>query len=146
MSLTRLIYVSTITSEFSLGDIDKILESSYRRNSANNISGALYFSTRYFMQYLEGDRADLEETYARIIQDRRHANCIVYELEPIEKREFEDWSLAYIPQSESLRSLNSRFMQSAQFNPYDIPQQNVFAFILELKAYLPRVYLEGLTC
>lgn len=94
MDLTQLIYVSSASVELSDAQLDDILASAVRHNKDNEITGLLLYAHGSFMQVLEGDRARVEETYTRILHDLRHRSSMVLHKEPIDAREFPDWSMA----------------------------------------------------
>ncbi|MGL6040641.1 MAG: BLUF domain-containing protein, partial [Deefgea sp.] len=50
MFLVRLIYVSQVTEQFRPEEIEKILNTARRNNAAVNVTGALFFSRKYFLQ------------------------------------------------------------------------------------------------
>ncbi|HNJ76842.1 MAG TPA: BLUF domain-containing protein [Azospira sp.] len=62
MSLIHLIYVSTAQGELDDVDLDRIMDSSVRRNTAARITGMLLYAGGNFMQVLEGEEADVDAT------------------------------------------------------------------------------------
>ena len=66
MQLARLIYTSTASDRCDQKQVEEILEVSMKLNAVNGITGILYYSSQYFMQYLEGSDEKVEATYARI--------------------------------------------------------------------------------
>ena len=92
MSLTRLIYFSEHDPSQDL-DIDDLLAVSRRNNSRVDVSGLLFFDGLYFIQALEGDRADVSNTYHRIVTDTRHKNLILIASLEIRSRLFAGWSM-----------------------------------------------------
>ena len=95
MSLVQLIYVSAATHELSDAELDVILESSIRHNTARQITGMLLYSCGNFMQVLEGPAADIDETYTRICQDPRHHQIFLLSRDPITEREFPAWHMSF---------------------------------------------------
>ncbi len=140
MELIKLIYTSAAKPYCDLAEADRILETSQRLNSINGITGILYFSNSYFLQYLEGDKAAINETYERITQDKRHHKIRLVITAPLEKREFGEWSMGYIPQSELLTPLNLKFMNGPDFNPKNISPEESLQLIFELRAQLPKAH------
>ena len=94
----RLIYVSRTR----LGDgeapaaMRDILERSRRNNAALNVTGALFFNEIDFAQVLEGERRNIDLTFARIQGDSRHHALSVLFREPVSERGFPDWSMALV--------------------------------------------------
>jgi hypothetical protein len=95
MSLIHLIYVSSATQLCDVDELERILESSARRNSTQQVTGMLVYVGGNFMQVLEGEEAAIDETYGRIAQDARHRDLIVIDRGRIVQREFERWSMGF---------------------------------------------------
>lgn len=95
MALIQLIYVSSAIEELNDEQLDRILESSVRHNQPQSVTGMLLYARGNFMQVIEGEEAAINETYHRICQDPRHHNIFLLSREPIAKREFSTWSMAY---------------------------------------------------
>lgn len=94
MSLVQLIYVSElVNNDESL--IPAILATSLRRNLEDGITGMLLYANGNFLQVLEGERAAVEATYARICQDPRHSNAVKLVEEPVKERHFAQWSMGF---------------------------------------------------
>ncbi len=95
MPLTRLTYFSENQLDPQKGSLlaqlNDILAVSKRNNKAFGITGALVFDDLWFIQALEGERADVLETFERIKQDERHANVTLVELGDIDERMFGNW-------------------------------------------------------
>jgi len=142
MQYTRLIYTSTAHKNCDAEQVEEILKASEKMNFTNGITGILYFSSEYFLQYFEGDLVDVENTYQRILRDSRHTQLRVIDKASIKAREFEDWSMAYIPQAEVLVPFNKKYMQSARFNPQDISTAEALEMVMELRRQLPKAYYE----
>lgn len=109
MFLVRLIYASKISSGFGPKDIENILQSARTYNVKTNVTGMLCFSNDYFLQCLEGSRTAVNNTYQQILNDKRHQNVIMLNYTQIPEREFETWSMGYVPQSKLTESLISSF-------------------------------------
>lgn len=56
MFLTRLIYTSSVSEQFSPDDISTILDAARNNNQKFNVTGMLCFNRKYFLQCLEGSR------------------------------------------------------------------------------------------
>ncbi len=95
--LHSIVYISNYIGEDTRGDLDAILESARRRNAADDITGLLLFHDESFCQVLEGPKDKVVDCYARIVADLRHRGCILLDERDIERRQFADWDMAYIP-------------------------------------------------
>jgi hypothetical protein len=95
MELVRLMYVSTSNGELGDAELDAILASSVRHNTEQDVTGMLLYCGGNFMQVLEGWRAAVEETYARLSQDPRHRGLILLGTDPIGVRDFASWRMGF---------------------------------------------------
>jgi hypothetical protein len=95
MALIHLIYVSTAFREPGTDDLDRILESAIRRNTALNVTGMLLYADGSFMQVLEGEAAAVDEVFARVENDARHTGIFLIERSPIDERSFDRWSMGF---------------------------------------------------
>ena len=77
-------------------EIQQILETARRNNHAAEITGALLFSAGHFAQVLEGPRESIEGVFERIQRDQRHSEVTVLEHLPAGRRDFGEWSMAYV--------------------------------------------------
>ncbi len=93
--LIRLSYLSSSCTLLPAGELDRILAVARKRNSDNDVTGLLLYHDGCFFQTLEGRRAIVEETYARITRDSRHISCIVLEKAEVPSRLFGDWAMAF---------------------------------------------------
>ena len=95
MALINLIYVSSARTELAAKELLRILESSARRNTPQEVTGMLLYLNGSFMQVLEGEEAMVDETYARILRDPRHTGLVLIERAPINARSFGHWSMGF---------------------------------------------------
>ena len=142
MQLARLIYTSTASDQCGQKQVQEILEVSMKLNAVNGITGILYYSSKYFMQYLEGNAEKVDETYARLAPDERHHSLRLVETAAIQLREFEDWNMAYVPKSTIITPLNLEFMHGAEFNPREISASEALELTKKLRELLPKAHYE----
>ena len=93
--LHALVYVSAATRLLSADELRHLLERARERNAKEKVTGVLLYSNGNFMQYLEGSAAGLKKVYDVIKADAQHAGIIELLREPIQSREFSDWSMAF---------------------------------------------------
>jgi hypothetical protein len=93
--LQSLVYVSTAVRPLSRPEIDHLLERARARNAQEGVTGVLLYSHGNFMQYLEGPACGLAKVYEVIVADPQHRGIIELVREPIQAREFADWSMAF---------------------------------------------------
>jgi len=137
MYLVRLIYASKITEGFSQQDITNILETARHQNNKHNLTGLLCFSHNLFLQCLEGPRTEVNVTYQRILNDPRHSNIILLDYDEIVEREFDQWSMGYIPESSLTAPLNLKYSGTPTFDPYKMTGESVLRLLLALKNSVP---------
>ncbi|GAA3753938.1 hypothetical protein GCM10022270_10780 [Terriglobus aquaticus] len=74
----------------------QLVATSRRNNASDWISGVLLYNGTAFAQVLEGPANAVESCLNRIQQDPRHSNLVVVSRNPIQRRLFSAWSMAYI--------------------------------------------------
>ena len=89
----QLVYISDRCASTDDVAINKIKLRAEPNNLRRNITGALLFTERYFLQYLEGEAAVVDALYASICRDKRHNNVRLLLRKPIQQRDFSRWSL-----------------------------------------------------
>jgi hypothetical protein len=93
--LYALVYVSTAARPLSLAELAHLLERAQARNLQENITGVLLYSDGTFMQYLEGPAPGLCRVYEVIKASPQHYGIVDLVREPIARREFSGWSMAF---------------------------------------------------
>ena len=91
----ELIYCSNAHSNLKDDDISDILGKARDFNLKNEITGCLLLHNNEFIQILEGDRKILKDLIEKIKKDVRHSHVMVLAENEIEKRVFDQWSMAY---------------------------------------------------
>jgi Sensors of blue-light using FAD len=99
-ALYRLVYISRneiIGDDAKIRhEIEQILASARVKNPQANITGALMFNAGSFAQVLEGEHDEIQGAFERIQCDPRHSHVMMLALEPVTKRDFSNWSMAYL--------------------------------------------------
>ncbi|WP_430400504.1 BLUF domain-containing protein [Flavobacterium sp.] len=91
----RIIYLSSAIELFTDEEINLLLQKSRFNNAQKNITGLLLYSEGNFIQILEGNKDEIQNTFEKIKLDNRHKNIITVINEPIKKRTFSDWKMGY---------------------------------------------------
>lgn len=89
----QLVYVSERCASTDDAAINKIKLRAAHNNHRRNITGALLYTERYFLQYLEGEAAVVDALYASICRDSRHTNVRLLLRTSVQQRDFPRWSL-----------------------------------------------------
>ena len=93
--MIRLIYVSSANKLLSPDELADLLNISVKNNNLSHITGLLIYLEVNFMQVLEGEEADVDFFYKKILRDSRHHDVIIIDRSTIEHRDFESWSMGF---------------------------------------------------
>lgn len=93
--LVRCIYTSRAVQEFTQDDITDLLRVARRMNSALGVTGMLLFDRCAFFQVLKGPPETVEALYETISADARHNRVTKIIQEPIDHRDFGEWTMGY---------------------------------------------------
>ena len=88
-------YVSSATWGLGDDDLAVIVSESRGFNQAVGVTGVLLYCDGNFMHYFEGPDDAVIATYERILRSRRHHQVSELMNEPIEQREFGDWTMGF---------------------------------------------------
>jgi hypothetical protein len=88
-------YVSAASWPMSDEEVSAILVQARANNVRNGLTGALLFHNGRFIQILEGPEEQLDERIRVITKDPRHRNIHIVSREPIEKRQFAEWTMGF---------------------------------------------------
>ena len=86
-------YVSAASWNLPDEQIERIVAESRRLNTLNGITGVLLYCDGNFMQYFEGDKDAVMETFERIRASESHYQINELMNQPILEREFADWAM-----------------------------------------------------
>ena len=87
-----MIYVSTPFG-FNKKNINSILEISNLNNKKNSITGCLIYRSDLYLQYLEGPSKELENTYNKILNDKRNTDIKKLSENNSKRRLFASWAM-----------------------------------------------------
>lgn len=91
--MIRILYFSTAETHVGNADVADIVETSAKKNKAQEITGALAFNGRNFCQVLEGEAKAVRALIETIRKDTRHSGFKVIDEKSVEARHFPDWSM-----------------------------------------------------
>ena len=129
MSLVSLIYTSEMTASTDFMDI---LEVSRKNNERDGITGVLLFCNNHVIQCLEGGREAVNETFTRIVRDKRHQNPLLVDYRTISVRLFSKWSMGYMPESSVTRATLLKYAVSQDFEPRLLSGESCLGMLVEL--------------
>jgi hypothetical protein len=127
--LVRLLYVSQSVGPVTTTVTNSILEKSSANNKKINVTGVLCQGSGLWMQVLEGERAQVNILYARIMTDRHHKNVQLLSIEEIESRRFGQWSMALVYLSKDDPMVQ---MAHPEFDPYSATAKDAMSLLEEL--------------
>jgi hypothetical protein len=94
--MLQLIYTSTAVSPCDTETLGNLLIQARARNLAKDITGMLLYDFGRFLQVLEGPDENVERVFASVQRDPRHTDIVTLSKVPIEFREFQYWSMAFL--------------------------------------------------
>jgi Sensors of blue-light using FAD len=93
--LYQIVYTSTASVGFGKAELTELLKGSVRRNKQAGITGLLLYKDGMFMQALEGEDEAVLMLFEKICRDSRHHHIIPLLREPIKRRNFPNFSMAF---------------------------------------------------
>ena len=85
-----IVYVSSAVQPFSQSELIALLESCRKNNAAAGVTGMLLYKEGSFMQVLEGEQTNVQQVFAKIARDPRHAGVSVLLKQNLAARDFDD--------------------------------------------------------
>jgi hypothetical protein len=132
--LTRLIYASEASDALNPERVEDILSTARQKNQLHDITGLLLFDSQFFLQVLEGSRADLSQLYSALVRDTRHRRLELLSCGPISERIFSDWSMGFAGAGAALAQLLLRQTSRRRFNPYQLSPEAALAILTAVAA------------
>lgn len=93
--LERLLYRSKATSTLGSLHLFNMLTQARAKNARLGITGHLLYSREVFVQCIEGPPAAIASLWESLLKDTRHHDIELLARGPLEKRRFEDWTMAF---------------------------------------------------
>ncbi len=92
----QLIYASKAVDSLCENDLIAILTTARKFNQLSYITGMLIYHHGFFLQIIEGEKADIINLfYSQITNDKRHHNISVFHEGYALKREFPNWQMGF---------------------------------------------------
>lgn len=89
----RLIYKSRSKNKVDWETVEQIMAESTKCNEQHHLTGVLLATDTHFLQVLEGNFEDLNETFFRIAQDSRHEEMKLISYNMVDARLFSAWGM-----------------------------------------------------
>ena len=93
--LFHTIYASSAVIRLSQDDLVDLLKKARLRNQNHGLTGMLLYSEGTYLQYLEGQRDEVDSLLKRLREDPRHKAIRILREGTVPERLFPDWSMAY---------------------------------------------------
>lgn len=94
-SLIEFSYISRAKDPFSKLQLVQLFDKAFSSNTANQITGVLFYENRYFAQILEGSREDISRLWKKIQNDNRHVIIRELDFREIDERAFPNWGMRF---------------------------------------------------
>ncbi|TGV03147.1 BLUF domain-containing protein [Flavivirga rizhaonensis] len=106
--LKTICYISDSCQEESLNTLKNLFSKAKKNNLKFNITGILIYSNANFLQVLEGNETNVNDTFKRISLDTRHRNLFKVIDINTQQRIFEDYNFGFtiVDSSKELNELN----------------------------------------
>ena len=91
--MLQIAYVSRASSVLAPDDVFKIIETSARNNSRDDLTGFLIFAENRFFQVVEGSRSAIDALLSRLGEDTRHSQIEILSQTEIAQRAFPNWRM-----------------------------------------------------
>lgn len=99
--LRSIAYVSTASRLLTIADLESLLTTARDFNLHSGVTGVLLYSEGNFMQYFEGTKVAMEETWQRIRDSPQHRNIIELQDSPVAMRSFPAWQMGFTQPAQS---------------------------------------------
>lgn len=116
--LVSMTYASRANPDVSAKDFNEILQQAKENNAANGITGMLTFNKDYFLQIIEGPRAQINRLLYSLIADQRHHDLQLIDTREIKHRQWAEWSMNYASPTEANAAVYLKHSTTVNFNPY----------------------------
>jgi hypothetical protein len=130
--LVRCLYASRARQPLTPAVVDAILEQSRRNNPARGITGLLCYVDEVFVQVLEGGRDAVNELFAAIVRDDRHAGLRLLAYEEIGQRRFGHWSMGQVNIARVNAALLLKYSERPVLDPFAASGAATLALLHEL--------------
>lgn len=132
MHLIRMIYVSTRVPNLDL-DVNALSQLAHSNNKKMHISGMLAFDRKYFVQAIEGERKLVCKLLGKLFADTRHTDVVLLAFDNIEKRDFGQWSMQFVPLDASTKDVLFKYSADKTFDPYDFSKSSALSFLMDMR-------------
>jgi hypothetical protein len=132
--LVRLVYASRAVGTIDDALIQSILASSALHNPERGITGLLctHPGEDVFLQVIEGARRAVNDLYASIVRDPRHAEVTLLHYAEVQERRFASWKMGSVDLKNVNLSTILRYSERPVLTPFSMSGQAALALLEEL--------------
>lgn len=130
--LVSMTYASRANPDVSAEDFNEILQQANVNNAANGITGMLVFNKNYFLQTIEGPRAQINRLLYSLIADTRHHDLQLIETRELKHRNWAKWSMNYASPTETNAAIYLKYSTTLDFNPFLLSAEAANCLMREL--------------
>lgn len=91
----QLTYISSARRVISAQECGLILAKSRINNRRIDVTGALLFNSKRFLQAIEGEAETVKSLFTKINQDTRHSALVILNERKLDARQFGSWAMAF---------------------------------------------------
>lgn len=96
MSITYIVYLSYMTKNYTIEEMNELLDSFRRNNEIHDITGLMLYKDGNVIQLIEGKEDDVLKLYNNISNDKTHIHIIKLLHKQAENRMFSDWKMGFV--------------------------------------------------
>ncbi len=124
--MIQISYISSATAPMSTQDLLALLRQCRENNAGRGVTGMLLYANGTFLQVLEGPDQVIDDLVEIIKRDSRHTNIQMLYRNPIERRQYSDWSMGFKRLSDQdLKDVEGlRHFAEKDFNPDYLSQHD----------------------
>jgi hypothetical protein len=118
-----------------LAQLRDIVASAQHNNALAGITGFLIFDKTWFVQILEGARANVSEIYNKIARDKRHSGLNIIDVRNVDARSFPNWTMGSAVRSPEVQGVYLRHGIGGQLDPTQLRSDQVLKLAHDLQAF-----------
>ena len=130
--LVSLMYYSKVVPGIGGDGVANILRSARKNNPSFDLTGILYTNSRWFLQILEGPRANVTRMFGILQSDNRHTEVTMINVKNIHERSFGDWSMAIIKNDPAVSDIIKEMTGMEVFDPSWLDYDQAHALLKRL--------------
>jgi hypothetical protein len=128
-----LIYVSSAVRLMDNVELLKLHQISQKNNKNSEITGMLLYQEGNFMQIIEGEEEHVLELFIKISTDKRHKDIYKIMSGPINKRNFDNWSMGFCNMNDTnyYSNYETFIQENIKLKTFEYESQSAYDFIIK---------------